>query len=152
MARMYSRKRGKHGSKRPPLKIIPRWVKYKKKDIEELVVKLANEKHSSAAIGIILRDQYGIPDAKIIAGRSISKIVIENKLYPAYPEDLMSLFKKAITLRGHLAKHKGDKHSKKGLEHLESKIRRLIKYYSSEGKVSKDFSYDPEKIKLIVQK
>ena len=152
MARMYSRKKGKHGSKKPPMKIVPRWVNYKKKEVEDLVIKLANEKKTSAIIGTILRDQYGVPDVKIIAGKTITKIMAENKIYPDYPEDLISLFKKAIILREHLKKHKADKHSKKGLEHLESKIRRLIRFYAEEGKISKEFSYDPEKIKLIVQK
>ena len=152
MARMYSRKKGKHGSKRPPLKIVPRWVKYKKKEVEDLVIKLAKDKKNSAVIGTILRDEYGIPDVQTITGKKVVQIMVENKLYPEYPEDLMSLFKQAIILRQHIVKHKGDMHSKKGLEHLESKIRRLIKYYSKEGKVNRDFAYDPEKIKLIVQK
>lgn len=152
MARMYSRKKGKHGSKKPPLRIVPRWMTHKKQEVEDLVVKLANEKKNSAVIGAVLRDQYGIPDVKTATGKNIVTIMRESKVYPDYPEDLISLFKKAIVLRNHLSKHKADKHSKKGLEHLESKIRRLIKYYSVEGKISKDFSYDPEKIKLIIQK
>ncbi len=149
---MYSRKKGKHGSKKPPLRIVPRWMTHKKQEVEDLVVKLANEKKNSAVIGAVLRDQYGIPDVKTATGKNIVTIMRESKVYPDYPEDLISLFKKAIVLRNHLSKHKADKHSKKGLEHLESKIRRLIKYYSVEGKISKDFSYDPEKIKLIIQK
>jgi small subunit ribosomal protein S15 len=152
MARMYSRKKGKHGSKKPPIKIVPKWVKFKKKDVEDLVVKLGKEKYSSALIGTVLRDQYGIPDVKIITGKTITQILRENKLYPEYPEDLLSLFKKAVKLREHLERNKADKHSKKGLENLESKIRRLIKYYTEKGKIPKGFVYDPEKVKLIVQK
>ena len=152
MARIYSRKKGKHGSKKPPLKIVPRWVKLKKNDVEDLVISLAKEKKNSAVIGTILRDQYGIPDVRTLTGKNITEMMSESKLYPDYPEDLISLFKKAIILREHLAKHKADKHSKTGLEHLESNIRRLIKYYAREGKISKEFQYDPKKVKLIVQK
>jgi len=76
----------------------------------------------------------------------------ENKLYPEYPEDLMNLFRNVVNLREHLARNKADKSSVKSLENLESKIRRLLKYYVREGKISKDFIYDPEKVKLIVQK
>jgi len=54
MARMYSRKRGKSGSKKPLKKAAP-WVKYKPKEIEEIVVKLDKEGNSSAKIGILLR-------------------------------------------------------------------------------------------------
>ena len=149
---MYSRKRGKHGSKKPPIKIVPKWIKYDKKEIEDLILKLAKEKYTTAKIGTILRDEYGIPDIKVIMNKSISQIMRENKFYPEFPEDLTSLFRKAINLREHLVKNKADKTSKKGLEHLESKIRRLVKFYAKEKKIPKDFIYDPDKIKLLVQK
>lgn len=149
---MYSRGKGKHGSKKPPFKLTPRWVKYKKKDVEDLVVKLSKEGKSPAVIGTILRDSYGIPDVKVLTGKSITKILKENNLSTEYPQDLLNLFAKAVRVREHLAKHKADKRSLKGLENLESKIRRLIKYYSREGKIPTNFQYDPEKVKLIVKK
>jgi len=152
MARMYSRKKGKSGSKKPPIKTAPRWVKYKKNEVEELVIKLAKERHTSATIGTILRDQYGIPDVKMITGKTISKMMRENKLYPEMPEDLLSLLKKVVNLREHMEKNKADKLSQKGLENLESKIRRLGKFYSREGMLPKDWRYDPTKAKLLIQK
>lgn len=152
MARIYSGKKGKHGSKKPPIRAAPKWFKLKKSEVEELVVKLAREKYSSAAIGTILRDQYAIPDTKIITGKNIAKIMKENKLYPDLPEDMLNLLKKAVLLRQHLLRQKADHHSKKGLQNLESKIRRLGKYYSSKGVMPKEWKYDPEKAKLIVQK
>lgn len=152
MARMYSRHKGKHGSKKPPIKIVPRWVKFRKEDVEKLIVELARKNYSSAMIGLILRDQYGIPDVKTLTGKSITKIMRENNLYPEYPEVLMNLFKKAVRVHEHLAAHKSDKHSKRSLECLESKIRRLIKYYRKKKVLPKDFKYDIERIKLIVQK
>ena len=149
---MYSRKKGAHGSKKPPIKVVPKWVKHKKKDLDEMVVKLAKDRKGSALIGTILRDQYGVPDSRLITQKSITEIMREHKVYPEMPEDLMSLFKKAVFLREHMAKNKKDKKALKGLEHLESKIRRLVKYYAREGKVPEGFSYDPEKVKLIIQK
>lgn len=151
MARVYSRKKGKHGSKKPPIKIVPRWTRYKKDDVEKLIVKLAKEKKNSATIGTILRDQYGITDTKILAGKTVTKIMRENKLYPEMPEDLLGLLRKAVSVRSHLEKHKKDTISKKGLENLESKIRRLGKYYSREDLIEKGWKYDPEKAKLIIQ-
>ncbi len=152
MARMYSRKKGSHGSKKPPMKVVPKWVKHKKADLEEIVVRLAKERKGSAVIGTILRDQYGVPDSRLITQKSVTELMREHKVYPDMPEDLMSLFRKAVILRGHMVKNKKDKKALKGLEHLESKIRRLVKYYSREGKVPKGFAYDPEKVKLIIQK
>ncbi len=149
---MYSRKKGRHGSKKPPVKIVPKWMKYKAGDVEEMIVKLAKERKSSAVIGSILRDQYGIGDSKLVTKKKIAQVMKTNKLYPDMPEDLMSLFKKAVMLHEHMKGNKKDKKALKGLEHLESKIRRLCKYYSREGKIPKDFQYDHEKVKLIVQK
>ncbi len=151
MARMYSRKKGHHGSKHPPYKLVPKWVKYKKDEIEDIVAKLAKERNSSAKIGTILRDQYGVPDVKTLTKKSISKIMKQNKLYPEMPEDVMTLLKKTVILRKHLLKNKRDKLSQRGLENLESKIRRLGKYYSRVGKLPKDWRYSPEKAKLLVQ-
>jgi small subunit ribosomal protein S15 len=151
MARRYSRKKGKSRSKKPPIKIPPKWVKYKKEEVEALVIKLAKEGKSSATIGTILRDQFGIPDVKAITGKSISKIMKENEVYPPIPEDLLNLLRKAVNLREHLEKHKKDKHSRRGLELLESKIRRLGKYYVRKGVLPKDWTYSPEKAKLLVE-
>lgn len=152
MARIYSGKKGKSGSHKPPIKTAPRWVRYKREDVEKLVVKLAKERHGSAAIGTILRDQYGIPDVKAVTGKTVVEIMKENMLYPEMPEDLLSLLRKAVNLREHLGRNKADAHSRKGLEHLESKIRRLGKYYSREGLIERGWKYDPEKAKLMVQK
>ena len=152
MARIYSGKKGRHGSHRPPTKTVPKWVKLTKDDIEKLVVELAKNKSSSATIGTVLRDSYGVPDAKVITGKSITQIMHENNIYPEYPEDLLNLFKKAVVLKEHLQTRKADKHSLRGLNNLESKIRRLVKYYSREGKIPKGFIYDYQKVKLLVQK
>ncbi|MEM7825654.1 MAG: 30S ribosomal protein S15 [Candidatus Aenigmatarchaeota archaeon] len=134
------------------LKFVPKWVKYKKKEVEDLVLKLAKEKYTSTQIGTILRDQYGIPDVKAITGKSITQIMKENKIYPQFPEDLLSLFKRAVILMEHLEKNKADKHSLRGLQLLESKIRKLSKYYIRKGVLPKDWKYSPEEVKLLVQK
>lgn len=152
MARIYSRKRGKSGSHKPPVKMIPKWVKMKKEDVEKLIVDLSRQKHSSAMIGTILRDSYGIPDSRMITGKSISQIMKEHKNYPEIPEDLMFLLRKAVNLRKHISTNKQDKHSKRGLQNLESKIRRLVKYYIRENKLPRGWKYDPEQARLIIQR
>jgi small subunit ribosomal protein S15 len=152
MARIYSGKKGKHGSKKPPVRASPKWFKMKKEEVEGLIIKLAKERYSSAVIGTILRDQYAIPNVKIATGKSVAQIMKESKLYPNLPEDMLNLLKKAVVLRQHLQRQRADHLSEKGLQNLESKIRRLGKYYSRNGVMPKDWKYDPEKAKLIVQK
>lgn len=151
MARIHARKKGKAGSTRPMGKGSPRWVKYKKKEVEKLVIKYAKEGKSSAEIGMILRDQFGIPLTKRVTGKGISRIMKENNFYPKFPEDLFNLFNQAMNLRDHLAKNKKDYTSKRGLELLESKIRRLGKYYAKNGVLPSDWKYEPEKVKLLIQ-
>jgi small subunit ribosomal protein S15 len=152
MARIYSGKKGKHGSKKPAIKRRPSWVRMRKEEIEALVVELAKQRHTQAMIGTILRDQYGIPDVKILTGKNISTILKEAGITTELPDDMMTLLRKSVNLRNHLSTHKPDKHALKGLENLESKIRRLAKYYIREDKMPKGWKYDAAKVKLIVQK
>lgn len=149
MARMYARKKGKSGSKKPLAKAT--WIEHKKEEVERLVVKLSKDGHKSAKIGLTLRDQYGIPSVKDITGKTIVTILGENKLLPSIPEELLNLLKKSVLLRDHMGKNKKDYISKHGLELLESKIRRLIKYYIKTKNLPVGYKYDPERAKLIVQ-
>jgi len=149
MSRMYSRKHGKSGSKRPLRAKAPKWIRYKKDEVEKLVIKFAKEEKSSSQIGIILRDQYGIPNVKEIVGKSITKIMKENKIYPRYPEDMLNLMRKALKIREHLSVHKHDPFAIRGLELTESKIRRLGKYYKKKEILPDDWKYDPNKLRLI---
>ncbi len=148
---MHARKKGKSGSKRPPSKTAPRWVSYKKNEVEKLVINLAKEGNTSAKIGLILRDRYGIPSVEQITGKSVKQIMKENNLYPKYPEDMLDLLRRAVNLRNHLAVHKKDYTSKRNLGLLESKIRRLGKYYIRKKVLPTGWKYDPEEAKLIVQ-
>lgn len=152
MARIYSGKKGKSSSHKPPFKSVPKWLKYKKEDVEKTIVDLAKQKNTSAIIGTVLRDSYGVPDSTVVTGKPISQIMRENDTYPEFPEDLMFLLRKAVELRKHMKINKKDKHSQRGLQNLESKIRRLSKYYVRTGKMPKTWNYDPEQARLIVEK
>lgn len=150
MARMYSRAHGKAGSKKPKDKKIPGWMRYKPKEIEKLIVKLAKAGKTASEIGIYLRDSYGIPDVQVATGKQITDILKENKLLKEIPDDLMALLKKDITIRRHLEANKKDMTAKRGLEITESKIRRLSKYYRRTGRIQQGWKFDPERIKLYV--
>lgn len=127
------------------------WIDYKPKEVEELVIKYAKQGMSCAQIGLILRDQYGIPSVKIITGKTISKILKEHKMYPKLPEDLLNLMKRAVEISAHLEKNKKDYQSYRGLELTESKIRRLAKYYIKKGVLPKNWKYDLEQAKLLIR-
>ncbi len=122
------------------------------KKIEKIIVELAKQGVPPSKIGLILRDQYGVPSIRKATGKKLVQILKEHNLAPEIPEDLFNLMKRAVNLHEHLTKHKKDKHSKRGLQMIESKIRALIKYYKREGLLPEDFSYDPEKAKLLIRK
>jgi len=151
MARMYSRKKGKSGSKKPIKPTVPTWVRYKAKEVELLIVKLAKEGHSPSEIGIILRDTYGIPDEKRVSGKKITKILKEKNLQTKLPEDLTALIKKAVKIIKHTEENKTDKTAKRGLQLTESKIKRLTKYYKKTDRLPSKWKYDPNKVKLLME-
>jgi len=150
MARIHSRKKGKSGSTRPPRLEKPVWVERSGKEVEEDVVKLAKKGYSKSMIGTILRDSHGVPLVKVITGKKVSKILEENDIESALPEDLTNLVKKALNIRNHLEDNHKDLEGRKGLQRTESKIYRLIKYYKKKKVLAPDFKYDPEKIRTLV--
>jgi len=143
-----SKEKGKSHSTRPPRAGPPSWLKYTPEQVESLVVELARKGYPPSAIGTILRDQYGIPLVKQVTGKKIVRILREHNLAPEIPEDLANLIKRAIRVRRHLEEHPKDYHSKRGLQLIESKIRRLEKYYKRKGLLPLDWKYEPEKIRL----
>lgn len=149
MARMHSRKHGSSGSKRPMNMKKPEWLQYDNAEIEKLIVKLSKEGNSDSKIGIILRDQYGIPCVRAMQLR-VSKITSTVTAKPA-PDDLMSLLRKSVLLYKHLDDNKGDKKAVHGMELLESKIRRLVKYYKRTKKIDDKWTYSRKNAELLVK-
>ncbi len=144
------REKGQSHSTRPARPTVPTWLVFTPEEIEMLIVELAKKGYGPSMIGIILRDQYGVPLVKPILGKKLTKVLEEHGVAPEIPEDLMVLIRKAVNLRRHLEEHPKDLHAKKGLLDLESKIRRLVKYYKRVGKLPKDWEYSPERAKLLV--
>lgn len=151
MSRIHSRRKGKASSKKPMTKENPFWVSMRKEEIEKLVVKLAKEGKSQSFIGVILRDQYSIPNIKLATKKTVREILAENKIKTEIPEDLMNLMKRAINANEHNLIHKKDYNSKRGLQLIESKIRRIARYYIREGILPNDWKYSIEGAKLLIE-
>ncbi len=151
MARLYSRKKGKSGSKRPSPRVKPVWVTYDEKTVEQLVVKLAKTGKTASVIGIELRDMYGIPDVKAITKKSIVALLREHNLQGKLPDDLKALIKTDIALMKHLETNKKDMPAQRGLRLSESKIGRLVKYYKRTAVLVSDWKYDRSKAKILIE-
>ncbi|MCG3216106.1 MAG: 30S ribosomal protein S15 [Candidatus Heimdallarchaeota archaeon] len=150
MARMHARTKGKASSTRPYRSKPPEWLSQDKKFIVKKIEELRRQGQSSAMIGIILRDQYGITGVREVLGKKMKDIVNELNLNPKYPEDLVNLVSKAYNLRRHLEDNRKDLHSKRGLQLIESKIRRLVKFYKKQGVFPTDWKYDPKTAGLLL--
>ncbi len=143
------RARPKTGKKSTSQK--PDWVEFGKKDIEEVVVNLANAGHTASEIGMVLRDQYGVPKTKQITGGTIEDILAEHKLLPDVPRDLLNLIKKSVVLQKHMVENHKDYTAKRGYILTVSKIRKLSAYYLTKGKLAKGWRYTPEQAALLVK-
>jgi small subunit ribosomal protein S15 len=148
---MHARRRGSSGSKKPIVKEKPAWVTMDAKEIEDLVAKLGSEGKGSAMVGLILRDQYAIPSVRLSTGKTIGQIFRERKLMTRLPEDMQNLMKRAVSLNEHVKRNPKDLHNKRGLALIESRIRRLVKYYSREGMIPEGWKYSLDTAKLEIE-
>lgn len=119
-------------------------------EVEKLVVKLAKEGNPPSKIGLILRDQYAVPNVREVTGKTVKQILREHGLMPRLPEDLANVIRKAVKLYNHLSKHKKDYKTKRALEIVESRINRLVRYYKRKGELPPEWRYDREKASLLV--
>jgi len=150
MARMHARRKGKSGSTH----VVggakhPEWSALNPREVESHVIDLAKAEKSTSEIGLILRDQYAVPDIKVSTGKRVSRILEENNIKSEIPEDLKNLIGTALQLKKHLDVHKKDLKNKRNLHLTESKIRRLTKYYHAKNRLPKGWKYSLAKAKLM---
>ncbi|OGS42034.1 MAG: 30S ribosomal protein S15 [Euryarchaeota archaeon RBG_16_62_10] len=151
MSRMHSTRKGSSGSRRPLLTENPKWVQQSPEEIMDLVAKLAGEGMSMAKIGLVLRDQHAVPHVRLATGKTVKEICAEKGVKSELPEDLQSLMKRAVHLSGHVKSNPKDLHNERGLRLIESKIRRLVKYYKREGVIPETWSYALDTAALQVE-
>ncbi|UCD14634.1 MAG: 30S ribosomal protein S15 [Thermoplasmatales archaeon] len=151
MARLHARRKGKSGSTHPIRKKHPEWSSLNPREIEARILELSKSGKSTSGIGMILRDQYAVPDVKIATGKSIMEILESNNIKSEIPEDLRNLIRTALSLRRHLDLNKRDLKNKRNLQLTESKIRRLTKYYHSKHRLPKGWSYSLDQAKLMFE-
>uniref|UniRef100_A0A0E0LQP1 Small ribosomal subunit protein uS15 N-terminal domain-containing protein n=1 Tax=Oryza punctata TaxID=4537 RepID=A0A0E0LQP1_ORYPU len=135
MGRMHSRGKGISSSALPYKRTPPSWLKTAASDVEEMIMKAAKKGQMPSQIGVVLRDQHGIPLVKSVTGSKILRILKAHGLAPEIPEDLYFLIKKAVAIRKHLERNRKDKDSKFRLILVESRIHRLARYYKRTKKL-----------------
>jgi len=148
---MHARRRGRSGSRRPLITENPEWVPLSKEEIENIVVKMGQDGVPAARIGLVLRDQHAVPDVKLATGRTVADILAANQLKPALPDDLVALMRRAIRLQTHLNENNKDLANKRSMQMIESKIRRIVKYYKREGVLPAEWQYSIQNAELLIE-
>ena len=111
----------------------PVWLKYNEAEIKEIVLKIAekNPGLTTEKIGLILRDNYGIPTTKIF-GFKISDVLKEKNLYES--PDLKNLTNKNAKIISHLLKNKQDKKTGRSLIITKAKLKKITEYLATKNK------------------
>ncbi len=151
MSRMHSSRKGSSGSKRPLVDKNPEWVTQSAEEVKELAARLAGEGKNMAMIGLILRDQHAVPNVRLATGMSMKEILEEKGIKPELPDDLSNLMKRVVEINKHVTANPKDLHNARGLHLLESKIRRLTKYYKREGLIPQTWNYSMASAALEVE-
>ncbi len=103
----------------------PTWVKMKEPELKELIVKLS-EDNTPSQIGMVLRDQYGIPSTKVF-GKKLKAYMQE--LGIERNEDLENAENKVEKMKEHLKTNITDRKAKHKLQHAQSRLNITRKYF-----------------------
>lgn len=133
MGRMHSDGKGQSISMKPLSTIVPTYATKPFYEIKKDIIHHANKGMVPSAIGNMLRDQYGVGNAKDVLGMTILEFCKQNKCAPAIPEDLSSLISKSNSIRSHLRENRRDNDAKYRLNLVNSRLHRLVRYYKEKG-------------------
>ena len=98
----------------------PTWLKYTENEVRAIILKLANKGLTSEKIGLVLKNQYGIPKVKLY------KIKIKNVLDNFQEPTIINLEKKVEKINQHFKKNKGDKKAERALTITKAKLKKRL--------------------------
>ena len=150
MGRMHAPGKGISQSALPYRRSVPTWLKLSNDEVREQIFKLAKKGLTPSQIGVILRDSHGVAQVRHVTGNKILRILKSKGLAPDLPEDIYYLIKKAVSIRKHLERNRKDKDSKFRLILVESRIRRLARYYKIKGVLAPVWRYDSNTASALV--
>jgi len=102
----------------------PVWLKMTEEEMKKLILELS-ERNQPAQIGLILRDQYGIPTTKVF-GKKLSAYLKEagrNEFF-----EVKNIEKKVAKIKEHMKNNGQDKKAKHKFQKANSKLNALRKY------------------------
>lgn len=109
----------------------PVWLKTSEEEIKKAIAELAG-KYQPAQIGLILRDQYGLPSTRIF-GKKLS-VYLKELGIDTKAIELQNVEKKVEGMKEHLKKHQLDKKAKHKIQKPQSRVSRMKRYLSRKAK------------------
>jgi small subunit ribosomal protein S15 len=103
----------------------PVWLTYTEEEVKAIILKLSEKGLTAEKIGLVLRDQYGIPKVKIY-NLKISKVLKEKDKY--IDPDIKNLDKKLEKVITHYKKNKQDKRAERSLIITKSRSKKREDY------------------------
>jgi len=151
MSRIHSGHKGRAGSHRPYPLTKPEWVTVSREDLVNQAVQLSKTGLSAAQVGLNLRDSFGVPSARAVTGKRLGALLKESGVAPEIPDDLQALLKRVVHLQRHLETHPKDLSNRRGLTLMESRIRRLARYYRQRKRIPDTWRYTAAAAALQVE-
>jgi small subunit ribosomal protein S15 len=141
VSRIHSRRKGRSGSHKPYPATAPTWSILDREEVVEEAVKLAKGGLNGAQVGTALRDSLGVPSVRAVTGSRMTPLLAQQGVKPELPDDLQALLKRVVHLQRHLTTHPKDLSNRRGLTLMESRIRRLARYYRQRKLLPENWSY-----------
>ncbi|HTT15438.1 MAG TPA: 30S ribosomal protein S15 [Thermoplasmata archaeon] len=151
MSRIHSGHKGRAGSHRPYPLTKPEWVTATTEEIVTQAVQMSKSGLLAARIGQTLRDGYGVPSTRAVTGKRLGALLAEHGAKPEIPDDLQALLKRVVHLQHHLDAHPKDLANRRGLTLMESRIRRLARYYRQHHRIPESWRYSAAGAALQVE-
>ncbi len=107
----------------------PTWLKYTEEEVKAIISKLSNKGLTSEKIGLVLKDQYGIPDVKIYDFK-IKQVLGEKFQEPT----TLNLDAKLQKIINHYKKNKQDKNAERSLIITKAKLKKRQDYQKNKNK------------------
>lgn len=109
----------------------PAWLKYTEEEVKAIIIKLSNKGITSEKIGLILRDQYGIPKVSLY-GLKIKQVIEEKSKNFQEPTNI-NLKNKLKRIVDHYQKNKQDKNAGRALIITKAKLKKSDEYLAKKS-------------------
>ena len=101
----------------------PVWLKYSENEVRSIILKLADKGLTAEKIGLVLKDQYGIPKVKLY-NFSIKDVLKDKFQEPT----IINLQKKVEKITAHNERYKNDKKAGRAMMITKAKLKKRSDY------------------------